>query len=42
MFGMETPFLLIGLAVVIGALGGGAIVTKAFRIRGRNKDDSKA
>jgi hypothetical protein len=42
MFGAETPFLLIGAAIVIGALGGGGLVLKAMRLRGRKNEDAKA
>ena len=34
--------MLLGVAVVVGALGGGSLVLRAMRIRGRNNEDSKA
>jgi len=42
MFGMETPFLLIGIAIVAGSFLGGATVLKVLRIRGKKNEDSKA
>jgi len=42
MFGMETPFMLVGTALIIGALGGGTLVLRAVRLRGKKNEDSKA
>lgn len=42
MFGMETPFALIGAALIIGAFGGGGIMLRMMRLRGKKNEDSKA
>jgi len=42
MFGAETPFLLIGIVIILGVVIGATATTKLFRIRGRKNDESKA
>jgi len=42
MFGMETPFLLLGVAFVLGTVFGWGFLLKWFSIKRKKNEDSNA